>query len=68
MAAAAHVASPRGAGMLTDWGKGENAWHWRFRIAGHSGTKLDTHRLQRWFADLVFAVAAYVRIDTVFIR
>lgn len=37
-------------------------------IAGHFGTKLDTQRLQRWFAYLVFAVAAYVLIDTVFIH
>ena len=37
-------------------------------IAGHFGTKLDTGRLQRWFAYIVFAVAAYVLIDTVFIR
>jgi uncharacterized protein len=37
-------------------------------IAGHFGTKLDTGRLQRWFAYLVFAVAAYVLIDTVFIH
>lgn len=36
-------------------------------IAGHYGTKLDTRRLQHWFAFLVFAVAAYVVIDTVFI-
>lgn len=37
-------------------------------IAGHYGTKLDTQRLQRWFAYLVFAVAAYVLVDTVFIH
>ena len=37
-------------------------------IAGHFGTKLETQRLQRWFAYLVFAVAAYVLIDTVFIH
>lgn len=35
-------------------------------IAGHFGTKLDTRRLQRWFAYLVFAVAAYVLVDTIF--
>ena len=34
-------------------------------IAGHFGTKLDTHRLQHGFAYLVFAVAAYVLIDTI---
>ncbi|WP_078292176.1 sulfite exporter TauE/SafE family protein [Mycobacterium sp. D16R24] len=37
-------------------------------IAGHVGTKLDTGRLQRWFAYFVFAVAAYVLTDTVFLR
>jgi uncharacterized protein len=37
-------------------------------IAGHYGTKLDTQRLQRWFAYLVFAVAAYVLVDSVFIH
>ncbi len=36
-------------------------------IAGHFGTKVDTARLQRWFAYLVFVVAAYVLIDTVFL-
>ena len=34
-------------------------------LAGHLGTRLDTRRLQHWFAYLVFAVAAYVLIDTV---
>lgn len=34
-------------------------------IAGHLGARLDTGRLQRWFAYLVFAVAGYVLIDTV---
>ena len=33
-------------------------------IAGHYGTRLDTGRLQHWFAYLVFAVAAYVLLDT----
>ena len=33
-------------------------------IAGQLGTKLDTTRLRRWFAYLVFVVAAYVVIDT----
>ncbi len=37
-------------------------------IAGHHGTKLDTQRLQRWFAYLVFTVAAYVLVDTLFIH
>ena len=37
-------------------------------IAGHYGTKLDTARLQNWFAYLVFAVAAYVLVDTIVIR
>ena len=33
-------------------------------VAGHYGTRLDTGRLQHWFAYLVFAVAAYVLLDT----
>ena len=33
-------------------------------VAGHLGTKLDTTHLQRWFAYLIFAVAAYVLVDT----
>ena len=37
-------------------------------IAGHYGTKLDTRRLQHWFAYLVLTVAAYVLIDAIFIR
>ncbi|MFD6677429.1 sulfite exporter TauE/SafE family protein [Rhodococcus zopfii] len=37
-------------------------------IAGHLGTRADTDRLQRWFAYLVFAVAAYILVDTVFLR
>ena len=37
-------------------------------IAGHFGTRLDTGRLQRLFAYLVFAVAAYVLVDTIFLR
>lgn len=36
-------------------------------IAGHYGTRLDTDRLQRMFAYLVFAVAAYILLDTIFI-
>lgn len=37
-------------------------------IAGHFGTKIDTHRLQHWFAYLVFVVAAYVLVDTIFLH
>ena len=37
-------------------------------IAGHFGTRSDTGRLQRWFAYLVFAVAAYVLVDVVALR
>ncbi|HEY5855979.1 MAG TPA: sulfite exporter TauE/SafE family protein, partial [Aldersonia sp.] len=37
-------------------------------IAGHFGTKVDTDRLQRWFAHLVFVVAAYVLVDTILLR
>ncbi|WP_027332050.1 sulfite exporter TauE/SafE family protein [Mycolicibacterium tusciae] len=37
-------------------------------IAGHFGTKIDTGRLQHWFAYLVLAVAAYVLVDTVFLH
>jgi uncharacterized membrane protein YfcA len=37
-------------------------------IAGHLGTKADTARLQHWFAHLVFAVAAYVLIDSLVLR
>lgn len=36
--------------------------------AGHLGTRLNTDRLQRWFAILVFAVAAFVVVDTIFLR
>lgn len=34
-------------------------------VAAHIGTGLNTDRLRRWFAYLVFAVAAFVLIDTV---
>ncbi|RZL79981.1 MAG: sulfite exporter TauE/SafE family protein [Rhodococcus sp. (in: high G+C Gram-positive bacteria)] len=37
-------------------------------IASHFGTKVDTDRLQRWFAYLVFVVAAYVLVDTILLR
>jgi uncharacterized membrane protein YfcA len=33
-------------------------------IAGYLGTSADTGKLQRWFAYLIFAVAAYVLCDT----
>jgi uncharacterized membrane protein YfcA len=36
-------------------------------LAGHFGTKIATARLQCWFAYLVFAVAAYVLVDTFFL-
>jgi uncharacterized membrane protein YfcA len=37
-------------------------------IAGHLGSKVNTSRLQHWFAYLVFAVAAYVVVDTLLIH
>ena len=37
-------------------------------VAGHFGVRIDTRRLQRWFAVLVFAVAAYVLVDTLIIH
>lgn len=37
-------------------------------VAGHLGTTIDTRRLQRWFAYLLFAVATYVLFDTLIIR
>lgn len=37
-------------------------------VAGYFGTRVDADRLQRWFAYLVFAVAAFVVIDTVFLN
>ncbi|APE07882.1 MULTISPECIES: sulfite exporter TauE/SafE family protein [Rhodococcus] len=37
-------------------------------VAGQFGTRIDTDRLQRWFAYLVFAVAAYVLVDAIFLR
>lgn len=36
--------------------------------AGHYATRVKTDRLQRMFAYLVFAVAAYVLLDTLFLR
>lgn len=37
-------------------------------LAGHVSAKVDTARLQRWFAYLVFAVAGYVVVDTAFLH
>ncbi|ULE31401.1 sulfite exporter TauE/SafE family protein [Mycobacterium sp. IDR2000157661] len=37
-------------------------------VAGHLGTRVETTRLRRWFAYLVFAVAAYVLVDTAFLH
>lgn len=37
-------------------------------IAGQLGTKLDSTRLQHWFAYLVFIIAAYVLVDTLLLR
>lgn len=37
-------------------------------VAGQLGTRIETARLRRWFAYLVFAVAAYVLVDTIFLR
>ncbi|MCX2933221.1 sulfite exporter TauE/SafE family protein [Mycobacterium sp. CVI_P3] len=37
-------------------------------VAGHLGTRLDTNRLRRWFAVLVFAVAAFIVVDTLWLR
>ncbi|MFN6548697.1 sulfite exporter TauE/SafE family protein [Mycolicibacterium nivoides] len=37
-------------------------------VAGQLGTKLDNTRLQRWFAYLVFVVAAYVLLDTLILH
>ncbi|AFM16273.1 putative permease [Mycolicibacterium chubuense NBB4] len=37
-------------------------------IAGHLGSRLHMHRLQRWFAYLVLAVAAFVVVDTLWLR
>ncbi|WP_304106113.1 sulfite exporter TauE/SafE family protein [Mycolicibacterium bacteremicum] len=36
-------------------------------VAGHLSTTTNTARLQRWFAYLVFAVAAYMTVDTLFL-
>jgi uncharacterized membrane protein YfcA len=37
-------------------------------VAGRLGSNIDTNRLQHWFAYLVFAVAAYVLLDTLFLH
>ncbi|MBV6762296.1 sulfite exporter TauE/SafE family protein [Rhodococcus opacus] len=37
-------------------------------IAGHFGARTQTDRLQRWFAYLIFSVAAYVVFDTLWPR
>ncbi len=37
-------------------------------IAGHLGARLNTDRLQRWFSVLVFAVATFVVVDTIWLR
>lgn len=37
-------------------------------LAAHLGGRLDPQRLQRWFAYLVFTVAAWVLVDTMLIR
>lgn len=37
-------------------------------VAGQLGTRVDIYRLQRWFAYLVFSVAAFVLVDTVWLR
>lgn len=36
-------------------------------VAGQLGTRVDVDRLQRWFAYLVFAVAAFVLVDSVWL-
>ncbi|MFC1451565.1 TSUP family transporter, partial [Bacillus cereus] len=33
-------------------------------VAGRCGNRVDTGKLQHWFAYLVFAVAAYILFDT----
>ncbi len=33
-------------------------------IAGRFGNRIDTDKLQHWFAYLVFVVAAYILLDT----
>ncbi|MFI6571235.1 sulfite exporter TauE/SafE family protein [Nocardia fluminea] len=37
-------------------------------IAGRYGQHIDTTRLQKWFAYLIFAVAAFIFIEVVFLR
>ena len=56
------------AGLISDLPGVSIDWTIGSLIAGHFGTKLDTGRLQHWFGYLVFAVAAYVLVDTVFLH
>lgn len=37
-------------------------------VAGRYGKKVDTARLQKWFAYLIFAVAAFVLVEVIFLR
>ncbi|TSD94884.1 sulfite exporter TauE/SafE family protein [Skermania sp. ID1734] len=37
-------------------------------VAGRYGKKVDTARLQKWFAYLIFAVAAFVLVEVIFVR
>lgn len=37
-------------------------------VAGQLGTRVDIDRLQSWFAYLVFAVATFVLVDTIWLR
>lgn len=37
-------------------------------VAGRYGKHVDTTRLQKWFASLIFAVAAFVLIEVIFLR
>lgn len=36
-------------------------------VAGHVGSRLDVEKLQRWFAFLVFGVAAFIAVDTLLV-
>ncbi|RBO82431.1 sulfite exporter TauE/SafE family protein [Nocardia puris] len=37
-------------------------------VAGRYGQRVDVARLQRWFAFLIFTVAAFVLVDVIFVR
>lgn len=37
-------------------------------VAGRYGQRVDVARLQRWFAYLIFTVAAFVLVDVIFVR